>query len=285
MDTALPFLRCPVCAASLARAGGAIRCPQGHAFDVAREGYVNLLRVPQLGDSREMLQARRRFLAAGGYAPLAAAIHESARNLLADAAAPAASAGLIVDAGCGEGYYLGSLRAALAGRPEAAPAGYLGIDIAKDAVRMAARAHPEIAFIVANLWEPLPLGDGVAVGLLNIFAPRNAGEFARVLAPGGWLLIAIPGPRHLIELRQALDLLDIEENKEQHVLDQFAAAFRPHPPRRLAYTLPLNAAAVADLVHMTPHHRHLAPAVVPALAALTDFTTTVEFTILALQRR
>ena len=129
----MPFVTCPICEGPLERVGSALKCPRGHSFDVAREGYVNLLTEKPRGDTREMARARRTFLEQGWYAPLSDGLNVLAAQCLATASAP-----VVLDAGCGEGYYLGRLAEALA------PAQHIsvGLDISKDTVRMAARRYP-----------------------------------------------------------------------------------------------------------------------------------------------
>ncbi len=279
MDTFLPLLCCPLCRTTLHREGATLRCAARHAFDVAREGYVNLLGKGLPGDSAAMVQARRAFLTRGGYAPLAAAVAERVAQQLAtwDDPAPA-----VLDAGCGEGYYLDALRRHLV--DQGRQVRLAGLDIAKEAVRPAARAYPACAWLVADSWGRLPLADGALAVLLDIFAPRNPAEFARVLAPGGLLLIVIPGPSHLAELRAALPLLGIEEDKEARVQEAFGTAFTPLPSQALDYRLALDAAALRDLVAMTPSARHLTAEAAQTLAALDHLETTVSFRILPFRR-
>ena len=281
MDAFLPLLRCPLCRADLRRAGATLRCAAGHAFDLAHEGYVNLLGKGLPGDSAVMLQARRAFLARGGYAPLATAVATQLRDHLATWTGPPPA---VLDAGCGEGYYLGVLGPHLVAQGMVAVR-LAGMDIAKEAVRLAARAYPVVAWVVADSWGRLPVAEGVLAGLLDIFAPRNPAEFARILAPGGLLLVVIPGPTHLAELRSALPLLGIEDDKEARVQAAFAADFTPMPPQALDYRLQLDSAALAELVAMTPSARHLSAEGAAALAALAGLTTTVSFRILPFVRK
>ncbi|MBI5364455.1 MAG: methyltransferase domain-containing protein [Planctomycetes bacterium] len=190
-------LACTVrgCGAELAPSAAGLACPRGHAFDRARSGYVNLLqphdrRSLDAGDSREAVSARRRLFASGLYAPW---IEELGRAL-ADAGVERGARTL--DVGCGEG----SILAALAERFELDAA---GLDRSVHAVEAAARAHPSIAWIVANGDRRLPVRDGALDLVLSITARRSPNEFARVLRPGGRLLLAVPGADDLAELRAA----------------------------------------------------------------------------------
>ncbi|WIG59882.1 MAG: Ribosomal RNA large subunit methyltransferase A [Ktedonobacterales bacterium] len=284
------MLVCPLCELPLAQADHALRCERGHSFDLAREGYVNLLpptRTGETGDTREMLRARRAFLARGCYAPLADALNALALAHLATyvAAAPI-SPHTILDAGCGEGYYIGRLYDALAtGLPVAAQPHCYGLDVARDAARLAAKRYPGVRFVVANTHTRLPFATASLAVLLNIFAPRNPTEFARILAPGGLLLIAIPGPAHLAELRAALPLLGIENNKREHIAAQFTDAFTALAPHPLTYPMTLDAPAIHDLLAMTPSARHLPADAWASLAVLAHKEVTASFQILPFTRR
>lgn len=178
------MFRCPVCKGELDEDGRRWRCADGHAYDVAKEGYVNLLithqrRQREPGDSADMLRHRRAFLDAGHYAPL--------KEALAALVPPDAA---VLDVGCGEGYYTRDL-----------PNPLWGVDIAKAAVRMAAkRGRPGARYAVASAYD-LPVVDAAADVVLSVFAPLHSPEFERVLRAGGRVLVAAPGPRHLDGLK------------------------------------------------------------------------------------
>jgi SAM-dependent methyltransferase len=170
----LDQLACPVCGEGLARRDATLRCRNGHSFDVARQGYVNLLTgaVPAgLGDSAAMVAARADFLAAGHYRPITEALVRAAGG-----------ARRIVDVGAGPGHHLAAVAGAVPGRRG------LALDASKHAARRAARAHPRVEAVVADVWRGLPLRDGAVDAVLDVFAPRHGAEFARVLAPGGALI-------------------------------------------------------------------------------------------------
>lgn len=194
-------LLCPVrgCGEPLARAGRAYRCPRGHSFDVARSGYVNLLqpqdrKSPQAGDSREAVAARQRFLAAGHEAPFVQAL------LAAVAALGLPARPAILDVGCGTGFHLAELARTLGALGGEAH----GVDLSVPAVELAARAHPEAAFVVANADRFLPYAAGSFDLVLSLTSRRPGPELRRVLAPAGALLVAVPGPDDLAELRRAV---------------------------------------------------------------------------------
>jgi 23S rRNA (guanine745-N1)-methyltransferase len=265
--------------------GPALACERGHSFDVAKEGYVNLLggvKLPALaGDSREMLQARRRFLEAGHYAPLAAAL----AKLIGEHLAGRPERGALLDAGCGEGFFLGALLAALAARGDVAAPCAFGTDIAKEAARLAARRHPGALFVVADTHRRLPFRDAALDGVLNVFAARSAAEFARVLRAGGILLVALPLPHHLAELRARLSLVGIEPDKEAQVAAKLEGAFELTQDVTVAQQLILGPDALVDLVGMTPSARHLSPAELLRARGLGQLEVTAAFRVLAFVRR
>lgn len=241
----LPYLRCPVCGQRIAMHERAVRCRRGHAFNVARQGYVDLAtgRVTHPGDSAAMLDARTRWFATGGYDFLTAAL----------AAQVAGVAGLVVDAGAGTGHHLAAVL-------EASPASVgLAIDVSKPAVRRAARAHRRAAAVLADSWQRLPVADGAAAVVLDVFAPRNGAEFARVLRGDGTLLVVTPTAGHLAELVDALKLLRVPPEKTGQVAAGLDPWFRLAGERVHTRTLSLSRPEVRTLVEMGPSARHADP--------------------------
>lgn len=228
---------------------GVLRCGAGHAFDVARQGYVNLLgrAAPANADTPAMLAARDRFLSAGHYRAVGDAV-----------AAAVAGRERMLEVGAGTGHYLA---AALDASP-----GALGLasDVSPAAARRAAKAHPRMAAIVADTWAGLPLADAAVDAVLCVFAPRNAAEFARVLRPGGTLVVVVPGPDHLVELRTRHGLLDVGADKLAEVTAQFGEGFSPTTTVEVRQLLRLGEADATALVAMGPNAFHAAPERVPA---------------------
>jgi 23S rRNA (guanine745-N1)-methyltransferase len=254
--TAVARLECPVCEAALRSTGLTLVCANGHSFDVAKEGYVNLL-PPQHrsrgieGDVREMLDARRRFLDAGYFDPLRDSLAEEVRTILSartrDTGPPC-----VIEVGCGEGTYIGAIAEAAAD----SGAIFLGTDLSKAAVKLAAKRHPGVLFFVADVHRRIYLRNGAASVLLDVFAPRNPDEFARILEPGGSVIVVIPSEAHLAEVRATFGLLDVEPEKERRVLDRFAVGFRLADRREIGFALDLPADAVRDIIEMGPNHWH-----------------------------
>lgn len=259
----LTLLLCPVCRDPLAPSETgtpSLSCGRGHRYDAARQGYFNLLTgsgTKFQADTADMVQARVDFLAAGHYLPMA---QELAR--LVAAAAPAART--VLDAGAGTGYYLQALAGEL---PDTAA---VALDISKFALRRAARALPGAACLVWDVWRPLPLADASVDAVLNVFAPRNAAEFRRVLHRDGLLAVVTPQPEHLKEIRALAGMLDIGGEKESRVTDALAAHFRPEHTRHCEYPMQLSAADIRNAALMGPSARHVNPETLDrALAAIT----------------
>jgi SAM-dependent methyltransferase len=283
MNRCLDLLICPICEGRLASDEHSFRCPQNHTFDIAREGYVNLLptagkRPKFLGDSKEMLQARRSFLEQGYYIALVEAVQTQLWPYIARFSGR--SPVHIAEAGCGEGYYLGRLKEALDAQPEGQNCCYLGVDISKEAVRLAARRYKEISFVVADVKRKLPLVGSSVQLLLDIFAPRNGSEFARLLDPAGVLLVVIPGPDHLANLPSTLKPLGMETHKRQRLVEQMAPFFRLAGEQRLSYDVALDGESLGQLIQMTPNYRHLSPAQVSKLKSVPEMQVRLSFVML-----
>lgn len=197
-------LRCPVCE-GLVRLGGSLRCGNGHSFDVARQGYVNLQTGAAAGnaDTADMVAARAEHLAAGHYDRIVNAVAAAAAEVVGTAPSP-----LVVDAGAGTGHWLATLLDEVDG------ARGLALDNSKYAARRAAQAHSRIGAVVCDTWGGLPVAGGVASVILNVFAPRNGAEFARVLRPDGTLIVVTPTTDHLAEVVTALGMLRVDESKD-----------------------------------------------------------------------
>ena len=220
--------RCPHCSGSLSPTASGLVCEAGHSFDRAREGYVNLMSAGRLrgrgvaGDSDEMIRARRAFFDAGHYLPIAVAV--------ADAVG---SVDVLLDAGCGEGFYVSQL---------SSPSRW-GVDISKPAIKLAARRYPDVRFAVGTSFH-LPLEDHSVDAVVSVFAPRPFEEFARVLKPGGFVVVASPGVDHL---RGLTELIYAEPQPHEQ---------RPHTDQasvEVWYQLHLSQPDITHLVMMTPY--------------------------------
>jgi len=227
------MLLCPVrgCHMALVREGRRVLCPHGHSFDVARSGYINLLqpqerRSKRPGDTAEAVRARRRLHDRGVTEPLLQAIAETI------AASPN---DIVLDAGCGDGFYLGTLAGRIGFDAH-------GVDISIPAVEAAARRYPGCEWIVANADRFLPYADRSCSIVLSITARMNAGEFRRVLRDDGVLLVAIAAPEDLVELR------GVGRDRVARTVEVFANDFTVVDRRRVSSTADLDAAAVHDVL-------------------------------------
>jgi 23S rRNA (guanine745-N1)-methyltransferase len=248
LPAAVALLACPVCAQPLQVADRGLRCAQGHRFDRARQGHVTLLPAtgsPHVGDSADMVADRADFLAAGHYAGVTAA--------LADAVSAGGEPRTVLDVGGGTGAHL-------AGVLDRAP-GAVGValDVSRYAARRAARAHPRAIAVVADTWGPWPVRSGAVDRVLVVFAPRNGPETARVLGPGGRLVVVTPAPDHLAELVGPLGLLRVDPKKAGRLATALEPHLRPAGATQHREELVLDHAAVRTLVGMGPHARHRTP--------------------------
>jgi 23S rRNA (guanine745-N1)-methyltransferase len=241
-------LRCPLDQAVLELSDKQLRCANGHSFDIARQGYVNLLgaqdkRSRDPGDSKAMVIARRDFLSQGHYQPIAAQLAAIVAPLLGTGA-------VIADAGCGEGYYLQQLRDRL--EPKTAiTTEMIGFDISKWAVQAATR-RLEASWLVASN-RNIPLAPGSVDCLLSVFGFPVFDAFNAVLKPGGTLLLASAGPQHLIELREVL-YPRIKHTDSALVRHAQGAGFEEGSAATLEYTTAaLGQPEIHQLLTMTPH--------------------------------
>lgn len=262
-----PFtqLCCPLDAEPLTLQERTWRCPHGHSFDVAKQGYVNLLPVQNKrskdpGDSKAMVQARARFLAQDFYAPLAARIAEIVWR-----DAPTR----LLDAGCGEGYYLRSILA----HEQAVDAEVAGLDISKWAVQAAAKATKQATWLVASN-SSIPLASASIDTLLCLFGFPVSDEFQRVLAPDGRLIMVDPAANHLRELKEVI-YDEVHEKPEQSPLS--ASEWSLVSAERVTFTVNLpSTEAIQDLLIMTPHLYRASSAGRTRAEALASLTITVD---------
>ena len=241
------LFRCPLCAAPLHREEGRYLCPTGHSFDCSSAGYVHLLPAnrkhsKQPGDDKEMVAARSAFLEQGHYAPLLEALTGAVCEATAGCSSP-----VLLDSGCGEGYYTQGMVQALhqAGQaPQAA-----GVDLSKFALRRAAKRLPQGEFAVASVYH-LPVADGRVDVLTNVFSPLALSEFFRVLRPGGLFCYVVPSAHHLWEMKQVL----YEKPYENPVKREDYPGFVWQEVRPVRYTLSLqDSRDIMALFHMTPY--------------------------------
>lgn len=262
---------CPICRKPLESDGRACRCESGHSYDLARSGWVNLLVGKQSGQKRHgddgmMIAARSAFLGKGWYKPLLDAIGD----MLEGRAEQGMS---ILDAGCGDGWYLAGLLERLAG--QGLTVGALGVDISRDAVKASARRLPDAGFAVASVAD-LPLDNGSCDLVLSIFAPDSTAEFRRVLHRGGLYLRVSPLERHLFALKQAVYDLPRENPPEQFEPE----GFRLLDSAEVRYGMALDSGEdIRALFAMTPYYYKTSAADQHKLDGLEELAVQAEFRV------
>ena len=273
-----------MCRQPLIRDARAARCGSGHSFDVAREGYVNLL-LPQQRHSRDpgysqaMIAGRREFFGTGHYERLADEIAGLVRSCLP----PPGTSPVVIDAGCGEGYYLRRLRHALAGPEPRAGAVRCGLDISRHAVRAAARRDPEGVYAVAGSYQ-MPVLAGRADVLLSHFSPVSADDFRRVVRPGGMVLVGGPGPEHLYSLKELIYDTPARHEPAEPLTSQdgFDLAGR----YQIRYRIALHGhGQIASLLAMTPYYWSAGPDARARLAAAERLDTEIDVIVHAYRAR
>lgn len=235
---------CPLCALPLTLTQRTWGCPQAHKFDMAKEGYVNLLPVQKKnskdpGDNQQMMFARREFLNAGYYQILSDRVNQLALQY-------ASSAQQILDIGCGEGYYSHRLYNALVAHHFC----YLqGVDISKSAIKYAAKRYPNLSFCVASAYE-MPIPSNSIDLAIRIYAPSKVEELQRIMAPSGILITVSPGPLHHFALKQQIyDQPRLHPESEARV-DGFECLHQ----ERLSAQLELNDSKdIGNFLEMTPY--------------------------------
>lgn len=255
------MLKCPVCSASLEKNAAQFICKNGHSFDIARSGYVNLAHKHKpAGDNKEMVKARTAFLEQGAYSFLRTALAQRIQSLHPK---------VLLDVGCGQGWYTGVL------------AQYadvcIGVDLSKEALLYASRHDKKSQYMLASIFD-LPLEKDSVDVAVSIFTPIPDQELLRVLKPGGYFIAVSPGPRHLWELKSLLYETVYENPAYQRHLSGF---------REVSSEILQDSSVVAnpwDLFEMTPYRYKSPKAGMDAVAAARNLPVTFEFVVSVYQK-
>lgn len=268
-------LACPIDGAPLECHGKQLTCEHGHTFDIARQGYVNLLpvqhkRSKQPGDSKEMVSARTRFLDSGVYRPVADKLAE-----IACAHSRGNEERCVMDAGCGEGYYLNAVFNYLKQKNGVGNLSFIGLDISKPAIVESAKRNKQITWIVGTNRQP-PVRPASVDIILCVFGFQSFEGFRKVLKPGGKLVLVEPGPDHLKELREII-YTEVKKSPPQALPAVEKSGFSPGDEQRLQFkTGEIDKASIGDLLVMTPHLYRASKAGKEAAARLNTLDLTVD---------
>lgn len=265
--------KCPVCGLELTCNGKQYFCSKGHSFDLSQKGYINLLLVNNKktkdpGDNKQMMKSRREFLNKGYYVKLSRAINDAMIQCLKE------NTETILDAGCGEGYYLSNLKNSIknAGKSNIE---FFGMDISKAAVNMAASRDKEINFLVGSSFN-IPIQHETVDIILRNFAPGDPKEFYRILKKNGKLFIVTPGIMHLFQLKEALyESARKNEEKQDNI-----EGFQHKGHEEIKYEIELNENTdIKNLISMTPYYWSISEEMRNSLDSISYIKTTLHFNI------
>lgn len=264
------MLLCPKCGKALDIQERVMVCPARHSYDISAQGYVNLLLSGKsgdgIGDGREMIAARRAFLDAGYYEPLAKAVCQKVAAMT-EGEAPIR----LLDAGCGEGYYTRAVEKSL---PQGSRV--VGIDISRQGCLSAAKRDQNSLYVTASA-SAMPVATGWADVILSLFAPTFGTEFRRVLAPRGKVLQVAPGRNHLLQLKEAVYERAYPNREDKHLPEGFTLV----SSTRLEYESTLESNAhIRQLFAMTPYFFRTPREGVKRLEALEQICVTLDFLLL-----
>ncbi len=273
------WVRCPSCASTLGRDNSTFGCEHGHRFDLAKEGYLNLLlaqarKSHDPGYSKAMIASRHAFFSRGHYEQLADTIAEIVASYVTPSGS-AVNAARVLDAGCGEGYYMRRIRNWWEQQHLAID--LCGIDISKHGIKLASKRDPQSAYAVASSHD-LPLPDTCADVIFTHFSPVFADSFRRVARPNAVVLVGSPGPMHLFGLK-ALVYERPAPHEETHALANHVG-FELIGTHRINYRLDLrDNASITDLLAMTPFYWSASEETQAALAMRTELATDIDVNV------
>lgn len=268
---------CPVCKKPLEINGKNYKCIDNHSFDVARSGYINLLTSDKMntknpGDNKLMVLSRSSFLDSGYYSHLRDCLCEAVNEVAKDG-------NILLDAGCGEGYYTcGIYENAVKNNINIKAA---GIDISKFAADRAAKRNKQIEFAVASVFR-IPLADNSCDILLNVFAPFCLDEYMRVLKKGGYMIMAIPDKMHLWELKKTVYEKPYENTPKEENIEGFEFIKKLSAKKSIALNKNVD---IINLFAMTPYFYNTKPKDKEKLSNLDQLETQTEFEVLIYRKK
>ncbi|OEE70016.1 23S rRNA (guanine(745)-N(1))-methyltransferase [Enterovibrio norvegicus FF-33] len=273
---------CPLCQQPLFLKERTYKCTNNHQFDVAKEGYVNLLPVQHKrskdpGDNKEMMQARRQFLNGGHYQPMRDAVCDLLTGLLAEhtmVEGKSQTYSQLLDIGCGEGYYTSHFANALSHTEAQSGTKVVGLDISKVMIRHAAKRYPECDFLVASS-QRLPFADAQLSAVVRIYAPCNGEELQRTIKDNGVVVTVTPGPRHLYQLKEGI----YDGVKLHDVPVEDLPGFELEAEHSVAYPMTLNSEDATTLLQMTPFAWRAPEALWQTLKETEQFACEADFTL------
>lgn len=272
---------CPSCQQPLKQNGQSYTCKHGHNFDISKEGYVNLLlsssqHAKSHGDNRDMIRARRDFLNLGYYSCLREKLKQEVLSICQPFSNP-----VLIDAGCGEGYYTTAVYQAIAQEKQRDKCAVYGFDMSKEALRIASKRCRQIHFAVANLFS-MPLPDHCADFIMELFAPIAEQEFYRVLKPGGILLLVIPAKEHLFQLKQAIYDTPYYNETKPFSLQGFSFLRKENVNNTIELS---GKTVIRNLFSMTPYFYHTPAKFLKRLEELERLTTKIDFDLFFFQKK
>ncbi|WP_139113941.1 putative RNA methyltransferase [Acinetobacter seifertii] len=264
-------LMCPVCRQRLELVSKTWRCDQGHSYDIAKQGYVNLHVVQHKhsknpGDTPESVDARRAFLQGGYYQPLQQAMVDLLKQLKANA---------VLDIGCGEGYYTSAMQHVVEQ--------CIGVDIAKNAVQRAAKLNHNVTWVVGT-GATLPVIDRSMDACTSLFSPIPQAEILRVLKDDGYLIVVTPATEHLYAMREAL-FEQVNPHTPQKFVEQLQDLFELKEQQVIDAPLLLDQEALKNLIAMTPYAYKASPERRMQLEQQSQLEVTASFQIYLFQKR
>ena len=270
---------CPICGGPLQMEKTRLFCENGHSFDRARQGYTHLLPPNRMhskepGDTKEMVNSRRAFLESGAYGCFAEKLCGLVWEFLREIPSP-----FLLDAGCGEGYYTGKMEAYL--REKGLFPRIAGFDISKSAVKAAAGKYKGCQFAVASAFA-VPAAENSVDCLTNVFAPIVPQECERVVKPGGVMILAVPGPRHLYGLKEILYDAPYENEYRETEYPEFAFVRRDTVEDTLVLD---DREQIQNLFAMTPYYWKTPESGSRRLAQTEHLKTEIRFDFLIYQRK